>query len=316
VKEQAPAVIIPLQHQSAPKEHPADRAILQAAEEIDSGRYQPPAEQLDELGLLPNVALRTGPQAMLDKPVTASDFAHTENSLILAEHPRVKEALARLEQERDDSRTSQEYFEKTAMLRELNTLARGGQKWEGQERWIGSENEESRKGQVLTPLEFYWRLTRVIAPKLQFAHHVCMVDKKPIRMIGAGRILLGREAVLQHKDMPASMQAGRVGLFVMASEKVQILTPGMEKRKDEPMLVATVQWPVATEWMMMNFDEFGIPTTAKHIGWRTALLSMVRSGVLTEKEANRAFPLSSGPVSSWYREQMFEWRNAHRGRVS
>jgi hypothetical protein len=61
--------------------------------------------------------------------------------------------------------------------------------------------------------------------------------------------------------------------------------------------------------MVMRFDEFGVPTSAKHLGWRTALLTMIRLEVITPKEAEKAFPLGSGPASAWYREQLFDWQN-------
>lgn len=309
----APAVIIPEKHQSAPKQHPVDKEILKAADEIDSGRYTPPAEQLKEFDQLPNVALRTGTPEMLEHPVSRADFAHTENTLILAEHPRVKEAMARLEKERDDARTTQEYVEKAQMLHELNRASRQKDQWEGQERWQGEESQESRRGLILSPMQFYYRLTREINPASEWKHHTFVVEGNIVRAFGVPPILLGREAVLQHKDRSPNDQAGRVPLLVIGSEKIQILLPGMpDKPKDEPLVVATLQWPYATEWMMMNFDQFGVPTTARHIGWRTALLTMIRSGIITEKQAHRAFPVGSGPAASWYKEQLFEWRNSGR----
>jgi hypothetical protein len=306
-KQKAPAVIVPVEHQSAPKEHPADRAIMQAAEEIDSGRYKPPTDILEHM---PNVALRTGTPEMLEKPVTRADYAHTENTIILAEHPRVKEALARLAQERDDAPTSQEYVEKALMLHELNEMQRSGQKWEGQERWEGAENEDERRGRILTPLEFYVQLMRVMNPGGQFAHHSFMVGKRLIRAIGVPPLLLGREAQLQHPELPASSQSGRVPLFVVGRQRVEILLPGQpDTAKEEPIAVAMLQWPANTEWMMLNFDQFGVPTTAKFIGWRTALLALIRAGIISEKQAHKAFPVGSGPAASWYRQQLRDWRN-------
>jgi hypothetical protein len=312
-KGDAPAVIIHERHQSAPKEHYADKAIQQAAEEIDSGNWHP-AEPSGSIENLPNVALRTGTPEMLEKPVTRADYAHTENSLVLAEHPRVQEAMARLAQERDDTPSTQEYFEKTQMLHELAEMKSRGNRWDGQERWQGAENIAARRGQVLTPLQFYHQLMKTVNPKAQYAHHTFTTSTGYVRVIGVGPIFLGREAVLQHPGQSADTQSGRVPLVVLASENRQILLPGQKVKKDEAMLVATLQWPAGTEWMIMNFDEFNVPTTAKFLGWRTALLSMVRSGVITEKQADKAFPLNPGPVSSWYRQQMKEWRHAHRGR--
>jgi hypothetical protein len=61
--------------------------------------------------------------------------------------------------------------------------------------------------------------------------------------------------------------------------------------------------------MVMHFNEYGVPTAAKYLGWRTALLTMVRSRVITEEEAHQAFPVGSGPAAGWYLEQLYRIRN-------
>jgi len=82
----------------------------------------------------------------------------------------------------------------------------------------------------------------------------------------------------------------------------------------ELLRVGTLQWPLGTEWMVMNFNEFGVPTTAKYLGWRTALLTMIRCGAITEAQAHKAFPVGSGPAAAWYLEQLMKMRN-QAGRV-
>lgn len=320
-KTKAPAVQIPERHQSAPKLHYADKAIMQAAEEIDAAKDR---GELVPTGFegMPNVALRTGTPEMLEKRVDATDFAHTENTLVLAEHPRVKEAMARLEKERDDAPTTQEYFEKAQMLHELAEAKSAGNRWDGQERWQGKENIAARRGRPLQPLAFYHQLMRVVNPGAQFGLHTFPTSGKRgfVRAIGCGPIFLGRDAVLSGDPLgDPNVRSGRVPLLVLATERApQIILPGapLKPKEGEAMQVATLQWPVGTEWMIMNFDEFNVPTTPKFLGWRTAILSMIRCGVITEKQADKAFPLGSGPVSSWYRQQMREWRNASRGRAS
>jgi hypothetical protein len=81
-----------------------------------------------------------------------------------------------------------------------------------------------------------------------------------------------------------------------------------EAETPELLRVGTLQAPLGTEWMMMNFDEFGVPTTAKYVGWRTALLTMVRAGAITEEEAHRAFPVGGGPAAEWYLQQLYDRR--------
>lgn len=83
----------------------------------------------------------------------------------------------------------------------------------------------------------------------------------------------------------------------------------MQLAEPELLRVGTLQWPCGTEWMVMNFDKYGVPTTAKYLGWRTALLTMVRCGAITEGEAHKAFPVGSGEAASWYLEQLMMLRN-------
>jgi hypothetical protein len=83
--------------------------------------------------------------------------------------------------------------------------------------------------------------------------------------------------------------------------------PGQKAAVEEPVQVATLQWPFGTEWMVMKFDEFGVPRTPRFIGWRTALLALVRNGAITVAEAHRAFPVGTGVQASWYKQQMFQF---------
>jgi hypothetical protein len=82
-----------------------------------------------------------------------------------------------------------------------------------------------------------------------------------------------------------------------------------EAEVPEFLRVGTLQAPLGTEWMMMNFDEFGVPTSPMYVGWRTALLTMMRARVITEGEAHTAFPVGSGPAAEWYLQQLYMMRN-------
>jgi hypothetical protein len=334
--EKAHAVHIDRRHQSAPKETDADKAVRLAAEEIHDGKWMPARDAMLEMDQVPDVALRAGTGDEITRPWTMQDFRNTDESLLLGEHPRVKEALAKLEQEKVESKSGQEYVEKAAMLHELLENSKQGQKWEGQHRWQGKDNEEMRHGEILTPMQFYDRLMRALGvdgvlsetrdfpvQHTEWADDVETVKGKPkmvrvlksetryIRTIGRGRILLTRDV---SKRNPWD-KSGRVALVTMGPGAVKVLIPGQQDSKqDEPQQIATLQWPAGTEWMIMNFDEFGVPTTQKYIGWRTALLTLIRSGVITEQEAHKAFPVGSGPAANWYRQQVFEWSNG-AGRV-
>lgn len=295
-------VHIPLEHQSAPKETEADKAVRSAAAEIHEGKWVPPDAQsaLDDV----NIALAAGERKHVKRvaeDASYEDFQQTRESLILGQHPAVIEALAKLEEQKRTARTPQEYLEKTAMLFELNAKAKAGEHWEGEERWKGKDNEEMRQGLILAPLDFYKRLMRVIGGGFEMALRDYMVKGKRIPTVGSGRVVIGRNA-------SRIGQQGAYRVPLLAIMQRQLVMPG-QSSNDEPVYLCSLQYPLATEWMVMHFDEFGVPTSPKHLGWRTALLVMIRLGVITPKEAEKAFPLGTGPASSWYREQVFEWQN-------
>jgi len=275
---QTPAVHIAREHQSAPKQHWADREIELAAEEIRNGQFVPQSEDDDLLA----IGLQRG-----DLPASPLDISMqaTRDSLALAQHPRVIEALRRLEQEKREARTSQEAIEKSQILFEMNEMSSQQNQWDGQNRWLGKQNEEMRIGLILSPFDFLHRLERVIGP---------------------GRVMLNSYAVLKR-------------VAILAPDRTPpplILVPGAAApRKDGLRQVATLQYPCGTEWMVMRFDEYGVPTTAKYLGWRTALLSLIREQIISEKEAHQAFPLGSGPAAGWYKEQLFLFRS-ERGVVN
>lgn len=290
------AVIIARRHQSAPKEHWADREMRDAAQEIVDGKVE-----------------GSGP---------GDDFfAYGETQTVLS-HPRVQEALRRMETELEEVRHTQELLEKTQMYHEYNAnLARKNQ-WDGQGRWAGKENEEMRRGELLTPQEFMRRLLAVVPNRgLELnsfavlkrvailipdpnanAHSRLVVPSKTEQQI---EILRSFERELATTIDPRK-QLRLIDNVLAAQSIAATAIPDSLKGK---MQVATLQYPLSTEWMVMKFDEYGVPTHAKYLGWRTALLTLITQGIVTEKEAHRAFPLGSGPAGDWYREQLFMLRN-------
>ena len=179
-----PAVLIPLVHQSNPKEHPADKAIRQASEEIASGNYVAegkPEEgraQMQGLGLALGMG-NTG-VAVGDKPAL-SEFQDTREHLDLIEelgnHPRVAEALEKMRTEVVELK-GHELIEKNCALRELTQAAEKKNCWDGQGRWMGEENEEMRYGKILSPQQFYDWLGKVVGKgKIKLSEHVLFTDK-------------------------------------------------------------------------------------------------------------------------------------------
>jgi hypothetical protein len=344
-KPQSPAIIIARKHQSAPKEHEADKAIRQAAEEIHEGRWVDDTERdrvLDNLGL----ALGAGTDGVaLGRKPTLEDFRQTRELNELGRHPRVIEALERMKQEHEDAKTPEQELEALWAMREMNAGMAAGNKWDGQERWQGAENERMRHGRLLTPWDFYDELLLKI-PRLK---DVLLLSTNVVKThpdAKAGRVGLyirnplwkGESPMKDYPQVKARelREAGekelkkaklwrRLGMNTKADQSFQLAADMAETatkmlmehyteqvNNPEFLRCGTLQFPLGTEWMIMNFDEYGVPTTAKHLGWRTALLSMVRCRVITEEEAHRAFPVGSGAAGDWYMEQLYTRRNVAR----
>jgi hypothetical protein len=341
-----PNIHIPLIHQKAPKEHPADKAIRQATEEIQSGNYTPERNeegraQMEGMGLA--LGMGSAGVAIGDKPAL-SEFQNTREELDrveqLGNHPRVAEALEKMRHETIEL-AGHELIEKNAMLRELTEAAEQKNRWDGQGRWLGSENEEMRYGQILTPQQFYDKLGRVVGKgKIKLSQHVMFPHEGARSGLSAMHMrnpLWDGEAERFHADERAeALKMGdqanmmwrevkdlhKLGREDEAQKKIREITAMVDEAKQkfdraarasslgEPefVRVATIQWPLSTEWMIMDFTEWGTVCKPKFYGWRTALLTMIKNGAITELEAHKAFPLGSGEVTAWYLQQIFDFK--------
>jgi hypothetical protein len=348
-KSITPAVHIARRHQSAPRAHPAEAEIRKAAEEIDAGRYVPDTrasdeQALDGLGL----ALGMGINGVAVGDAPSFDDWHKEEQATrqmneLGRHPRVLEAMARMEREIEDVKTPEQELELRWRIHELLSAEQERNKWKGQERWEGRENEEMRRGEVLSPWQFHERLCVALGRR----DRVLLKDDRIVKMSSTGKSGLlalvirnpmwNGQTAIQHDY--AQVKAGEMKQaaegelvkakrlrkakhnpeadrsFHLAGDMIQTATEILLEREayetevPEFLRVGTLQAPLGTEWMIMGFDEFGVPTSAKYVGWRTALMTMIRARAITEEEAHRAFPLGTGPAADWYQQQLFMWRN-------
>lgn len=292
MSQDTPNIIIPIEHQSAPQEHWIEKIMRKAVEEIESGQFKPPQ---------------------------GDDYFYTGPEQTLALHPRVQEALERLEKETQDAPNSQEAIEKAQMYHEMAERAAAPEKWNGQGRWIGAENEEMRMGEVMEPREFMRRLTAVIGNRVEL-NRFAVQGRVALLVHDPEQGELRRLAIAPRTDYNAQIRAveeitspqqlkarmRQLEQKFAAAEKAEYAEPDYLKDKAQ---VATLQWPLSTEWMVMRFNEFGVPTAAKYLGWRTALLSMMSLRIITEQEAHKAFPVQASPASVWYRAQLYHMRN-------
>lgn len=339
-KTVSPAMIIARKHQSSPQTHWADREIKKAAVEIDEGRWIDDESAEATLGL----ALGFGDNGVaIGKKPALEEFQATREINRLGRHPRVIEAMEKMRLEIDETKNPQEAVEKAWAMYEMNQAQAEDQKWEGQERWEGKENVEMRmQGELLTPQAFHARLCAVVGTeRVLLSPHAVKThpDAKSARVglyvrnplyqgdpiIQANYVQMKidefkRAGEKELKSARALRVAGHTALADLAANRAASaaeaaielsLNRSADEQLREPELlrVGTLQWPLGTEWMVMNFDQYGVPTTARYLGWRTALLTMVRAGCISEVEAHKAFPVGSGPAADWYLEQLWMRRN-------
>lgn len=340
--EVMPNILIPLSQQSSPKEHPADKAIRQAKEEIAAGHVSPISEEADAAS---GMGLALGGAAAAGVKPSLGEFQDTYEQNMADEqlynHPRVIEALEKMRHEVEETK-GHELIERNCALRELTMASEAKNRWDGQGRWMGTENEESRYGEILSPQQFYDRLGKVIGKgKIKLSEHImfahegaksglsAMHMRNPLWDGEAERQRTGqREEALNMGTEANKMLAEAKGLQFLgrtseATKKIREITALVtEARKmfdqaaqgswlaePEFVRVATVQWPLMTEWMIVDFTEWGTVWKPKFYGWRTALLTMIRAGAITEIDAHKAFPVTQTDASAWYLQQIFDFKN-------
>lgn len=337
-------IIIPAQHQSHSKEHPADREIKKAAAEIASGQVslERSEESQAAAGMGLALGLGSGGVATGERPALSEfqdTYEQTATDEQLANHPRVLEALEKMKHEVQEIK-GHELIEKNCALRELTMAAERKNRWDGQGRWMGAENEEMRYGEILSPQQFYDRVGKITGKgKLKLSENVMFPHKdarsglsgimmrNPLWDGAAERyrtdermeaLRMGDEATALLKEVKALKRLNRddeadrklrdISVMVAeARQKFDRAASGTWLAEPEFVRVATVQWPLMTEWMIMEFTEWGTVWKPKFYGWRTALLTMIRAGAITALEAHKAFPLGSGEATAWYLQQIFDF---------
>jgi hypothetical protein len=291
---QSASVHIPLEHQSAPKETQNDKIIREAAGEIFDGKFQPEiTEEFFDVGI----------------------------SALLAQHPRVQEAVSKLEYAQVP-KTNAEYLEKAEMLHEANVLLSAYAKWEGQGRWEGKYNEEIRTVNLMTPTTFIETLKAIgisaTAEPDEITVSIENPDYNPVYVATNHDERTG--AVTNGYLMDPDGRPPYVDMRVVKSDKLIYLGNRViqgrvalnakvwsdAEKKMVDMRVNTLQVPIGPEWTVMRIDEYGVPTNEKYHGWRTALLSLITHGVITKDQAHRAFGEPKGEASLFYRKQLFE----------
>jgi len=343
-KIEMPEIVIPPHQKSKPKEHWADQEIKKAAREIDEGKWDPePDPEIDDAMRSLRIALGAGTSGVaIGQPATEEEFRSTEMLNLIGRHPRVIEALEKMKLEVYSPPDPHAALERNLAMQELAVASTRPQRWDGQGRWEGDENEKMRYGRIMTPMQFYDRLAKVVGNgRIKLGEHVVktspearsgriglyvdnprwtggrqVIDDRPLRiqrLRSEGEALLRTAKQLRRLHMNAEAERKVRLAGEMAEEAMQLqmnLCAEEQLKEPEFLRVGTLQWPAMTEWMIMTFTRYGAVYAAKFLGWRTALLTMIRARAITEKEAHKAFPVPSGPAAAWYLQQLAMLRNA------
>jgi hypothetical protein len=195
--------------------------------------------------------------------------------------------------ERSDRQLTDKEIEEIDIQYTLAYAAAAPQRWNKQELWQGSENEEMRLVNIMHPHAVFRKLqdagvdARIEAPTFWvwgIDDHTGLVTTMR-KERSDGRLWLHDDAI-----------RGRVGVSAWVYEN------GQKIRR----CVTSLQDGCGPEWSVMRFKEYDVPVNEKYRGWRTAMLQLILAGVLTEDEVNRAF----GPVvdndASWFYRQSLE----------
>lgn len=289
-------IIIPKQHQSAPNLS-YDSGLARAGAELKD-KHEAGRRDWDEFDWTA-VKQRTRDRKKMSNLNFDREFdtpGHHDPNIAL---------LERLEN--DPSAWVDENLE----LYENNRTKAKRQYLQGQERWEGKEHEQERLVNVLYPSAVLRRL-RVAGVDARDEEHpsarIWLNDWARHGMVGVNAwvspVEMDKEGYLYELSQVSTQRQKD-----LLTENYAACGAGRKVRKT----ITSLQDP-GPEWSMMRFNEYGVATKEKYRGWRTALLVLIVSEILTEQEVDRAFGLPIGEAGSWYRAQLKAYRQIKVGR--
>jgi len=163
--------------------------------------------------------------------------------------PEVAKIMNQAE-ERNLSQSSQKAKEEFLRLYEQNVESRKQFRWANQE-----ELQTKREGRILHMNEFM----RLLQSALPSGSRAWYTDKGGM--------------------------ANTLGLYVNHPG----FFPACTHERGTPHYVGFVQVPLMQEFEELHFDRYNVPLGSKRRGWRTVLLKLIESGILTESAAHSAF---------------------------
>lgn len=266
-----------------------------------------PKGQLQPLGSTP-----AGMDAELDAVVAASDAA-----------PGPAEGVSDEELRAKDRKPSTRDVEAALMLHEINCAKSRPYMWQNQERWA-KKYEQERIGKIMHSREFikrmaaagvelraneYGRMGRIginamacpscKSGRLAECAQTCtgrgfdFVENgngKPLAD-PVGNLLCMHCGGKQIKHHPATRRCrSKDGKRWLKKKFAVVLVVAVKgKRKFDWMTLAALHNGATPEYSVMRFDAYGVPTNEKYHGWRTALLDLMFAGVVSKRQAEKAF---------------------------
>jgi len=295
-----PNIIIPTQHQSAPK-NCYDAGLAREAFQVKDARK---AARMDWDAIDWEAANYR--RQMTNKPFD-QEFevpGHHDPAMIQLQQRAYLQWM---------ERRPEMWVEENLELYESNCAKAREQRLPGQERFEGKENEEARMVNILHP--------DAVMRKLRAAGVDARTEEHPNARIWLNEWtrqgLVGVNAWVKPEEMD---DEGYLAMLATANSERQrdLITENFhacrEHRKVRKTLTS-LQEPYGPEWSIMRFNDRGVATKEKYRGWRTAMLVLVVAEILTEEEVDRAFGQPTGPAGAWYRAQLKNWRQIKLGRA-
>jgi hypothetical protein len=297
-------IIVPINHQAAPSLHYDDLLAREAAAAEDPLKAAGVDWELEKWQAEhPDIARRRRMVNQdFDREFDSADH-HDPDLGMLKQHAHLQAV----------QRRPNGWVEENLELYETNCERARGQRLPGQERWEGKEQQEARMVNILHP--------HGVLRKLRAAGIEARTDESPYARIwlnewsAAG--LVGVNAWVKPQEMDdegyllelstAKTQAAKDYL----TANYAACRSGRKVRKT----ITCLQDGYAPEWSIMRFDHHGVATKEKFRGWRTAMLVLIVSEVLTEEEVDRAFGPPIGEAGAWYRSQLQSWRQLKLGKA-
>lgn len=179
---------------------------------------------------------------------------------------------------------------------EENYRAHAAQRWPGQERWMGRENEEMRLVNILHP--------HAVFQKLQDAGVDCSIEPS-VEWVWDIDHKTGLTVPTQR-----TRNSSRFWLHdVVIKDRVGITGWVNRNGKRTAQYVTYLQYPLGPEWSLMYFDEYDVPIHERYRGWRTGILRLIQEELVTEEQVDRAFgPVVHNAASELYLEQLDDFR--------